>query len=493
MPLHKVGQPTGRRKKKVLPETPSDHRDKTKEKPPTTIKAALAEELLPTFARQVEQLPVPVEELPEFGHLAHVAEQIVRDELILDGNARQNLATFVTTWMDSEARDLFADTLDKNMIDKDEYPQTAEIEARCVDIISHLWNAKNEKTPTGCSTVGSSEAVMLGGLAMKWRWRKKMEVAGKSTEKPNLVMGINVQVVWEKFCRYWDVEPRYAPMKEGQYHLTPEGATALCDENTIGVVGILGSTYDGSYEPIKEIAAALDQLEQDKGWDIPIHVDAASGGFVAPFIDPDLEWDFRIDRVKSINSSGHKYGLVYPGVGWVIWSEPKDLPEDLVFNVNYLGGNMPTFALNFSRPGSQVIAQYYLFVRYGRTGYAAIQQACRNVATYLSGEIDRIGPYELITDGSELPVFLFKLKDSVKNYTVYDVSAKLRENGWLVPAYSLPADLTDVSGLRIVVKNGFGRDLADSLLDDLKRATDWFESLEAPYPDDPDHSSSFHH
>ncbi len=449
--------------------------------------------LAPVYARPGMAKGTPKDALQDEGMDPKVVYRVIHDELMLDGNSRQNLATFVTTYMDEEADRLFAESLDKNMIDKDEYPQTAEIEGRCVRMISGLWNSPAHEEATGTSTTGSSEAVMLGGLALKWRWRQRRTAAGLPTDRPNLVMGINVQVVWEKFCRYWDVEPRYAPIEEGRLQLNADEALKLCDENTIGVVAILGSTFDGSYEPVKEISDALDALAASGGPDIPVHVDAASGGFVAPFIDPDLAWDFRVPRVRSINASGHKYGLVYPGVGWIIWRTPEDLPEDLVFHVNYLGGDMPTFALNFSRPGSQVIAQYYNFLRLGREGFREIQQACRDVALYTSARIAEIGPYELLSDGSELPVFFFRLKAEVANYTVYDVSAKLRERGWQVPAYSLPADLTDLSGLRVVVRNGFGRDLADLFLDDLRRATEFLESLPARLPHDPSHTESFRH
>ncbi len=449
--------------------------------------------IAPVYARPGAEHGIPKDALPADGMDPNVAYRLIHDELMLDGNSRQNLATFVTTYMDEQADRLFAETLDKNMIDKDEYPQTAAIEGRCVRIISELWNSPAHEQATGCSTTGSSEAVMLGGLALKWRWRQRRQAAGLPADKPNLVMGINVQVVWEKFCRYWDVEPRYAPIDEGRLQLSAEEALRLVDENTIGVVAILGSTFDGSYEPVKEIAEALDALAASGGPDIPVHVDAASGGFVAPFIDPDLAWDFRVPRVRSINSSGHKYGLVYPGVGWVIWRTPEDLPEDLVFHVNYLGGDMPTFALNFSRPGAQVVAQYYNFIRLGFEGYREIQQACRDTATYMAQQVAEIGPYQLLSDGSELPVFFFRLKPEVTNYTVYDVSAKLRERGWQVPAYSLPDNLTDLSGLRVVVRNGFGRDLADLLLDDLRRATEFFEGLAGQMPADPSHTESFRH
>jgi glutamate decarboxylase len=449
--------------------------------------------ITPMYARPGATEGIAKDALPAEGMDPKVAYGLISDELLLDGNSRQNLATFVTTFMEPEAQALFAQTSDKNMIDKDEYPQTAAIEGRCVRILSTLWNAPDHENATGTSTTGSSEGVMLGGLALKWKWRQRRQAAGLPTDRPNLVMGINVQVVWEKFCRYWDVEPRCAPVEIGRLHLNAEEALKLVDENTIGVVAILGSTFDGSYEPVKEIADALDQLQASGGPDVPIHVDAASGGFIAPFLDSDLEWDFRVPRVRSINASGHKYGLVYPGVGWVIWRTPADLPDDLVFHVNYLGGDMPTFALNFSRPGAQVIAQYYNFIRLGFEGYRAIQQACRDTARYMAEQIARIGPYQLLSDGSELPVFFFRLRPDVVHYTVYDVSAKMRERGWQVPAYSLPERLTDLSGLRVVVRNGFGRDLAELFLQDLARATAFLESLSMELPHDPSHTESFRH
>ncbi len=411
------------------------------------------------------------------------ALQLVEDELILDGNARLNLATFVTTWMEPQANRLMADCFSKNMIDKDEYPQTAELERRCVNILANLWHARGAPMgasggATGCSTTGSSEAAMLGGLALLWRWRARR---GDPAAKPNLVMGSNVQVCWEKFCRYWQVEPRLVPMEAGRLHLTGAAAVPHCDENTIGVVAILGSTMDGSYEPVAEIAAELDALQQRTGLDIGVHVDAASGGFVAPFLSPGLEWDFRVPRVASINSSGHKYGLVYPGVGWIVWRDAADLPEDLIFSVNYLGGEMPTFALNFSRPASQVAAQYYNFVRLGFEGYRQVQMACQEIAMYLAAEIAEIGPFELLSRGTDLPVLAFRLRDPAKSgYSVFDVSERLRQRGWRVPAYTFPANLQDTAVLRIVVRNGFSRDLASLLISDLRTQVEALEA--APQP-----------
>jgi glutamate decarboxylase len=461
------------------------HRQVDPERAGEHVSSAPAEYLL------AEMHAVPKHRMPQHGLPSGITYQLVHDELMLDGNAKLNLATFVTTSMNDEASRLMADTFDKNMIDKDEYPQTAELERRCVNIIACLWNACEGGEATGCSTTGSSEAAMLGGLALKWRWREKRRAAGKPVDKPNLVMGINVQVCWEKFCRYWDVEPRYAPLAPGRLHLTAEEAVKLCDENTIGVVAILGSTFDGSYEPVEDICEALDDLQAGGGPDVPVHVDGASGGFVAPFIQPNLVWDFRLPRVQSINASGHKFGLVYPGVGWVIWRDAAALPDDLVFKVNYLGGDMPTFALNFSRPGSQVCAQYFTFVHLGLEGYRRVQQGCQDVATYLSSNIERMGMFELLSEGRDLPVFAFKLKDDVANYTVFDVSRELRTRGWLVPAYTFPEDLTDMAALRIVIRNGFGHDMADMLLADLQRTVAFLEQLKEPLPSD--EQGSFKH
>ena len=427
----------------------------------------------PQFAQLGEVGPLPKYRLPRSGMAADTAYQVVHDELMLDGNSRLNLATFVTTWMERQGRELMAECADKNLIDKDEYPQTAELERRCVNILAHLWHATegSGEAATGCSTSGSSEACMLGGMALKWRWRQRQEAAGTAgpARRPNLVMGANVQGCWEKFCRYWEVDARLVPVSADATHLTADGAVAHCDENTIGVVAVLGSTYDGVYEPVAEIAAALDRLAADSGIDVPMHVDGASGAFVAPFVDPALQWDFRIPRVQSINVSGHKYGLVHPGIGWVVWRDGAALPDDLVFKVDYLGGEMPTFTLNFSRPGSQVAAQYYNFLRLGFAGYKAVQDVCRDVARHLAREIGALGPFELVTDSIGIPAFAFRLKDPAEaGYTVFDVSDALRGWGWIVPAYKMPPAIEDMAVLRIVVRNGFGRNLADALLDDLR-------------------------
>ncbi len=301
-----------------------------------------------------------------------------------------------------------------------------------------------------------------------------MQAQGKPTDKPNIVMGNNVQVVWEKFARYWEVEPRYIEMEPGQYEITPAKVLEAVDENTICVVPILGVTYTGAFEPVEAIHEALVEYNAKTGYEIPMHVDAASGGFVAPFLHPELKWDFRLPLVKSINVSGHKYGLVYPGVGWVVWRSHEELPEDLVFHVNYLGGDMPTFTLNFSRPGNQIVGQYYNFLRLGRDGYTKVMTQMRDTAVYLSGEIAKLGPFELISRGDTIPVFAFHLKQP-GSYTVFDLSEKLREHGWQVPAYTMPPKVEDLAVMRVCVREGFSRDLADMLLADLKAAVDYFE------------------
>jgi glutamate decarboxylase len=420
---------------------------------------------------------------------AEAAYQVVHDELLLDGNARLNLATFVTTWMEPQAHVLMAECVDKNMIDKDEYPQTAELERRCVNMLAQLWHASSAENATGTSTTGSSEACMLAGLALKWRWRQRRAALGEPVDKPNLVMGANVQVCWEKFCRYWDVEARLVPVARDATHLTAEGARAQCDENTIGVVAIMGSTFDGTYEPVADIAAMLDTLASTSGIDVPLHVDGASGAFVAPFLDPDVRWDFRLARVQSINASGHKYGLVYPGVGWVVWRDRSALPADLVFNVDYLGGEMPTFGLNFSRPGAQVAAQYYNLIRLGRDGYRRVLQACRDVAQWLAGEVAALPQFELLSDGSGIPAFAFGVAGDA-GFTVFDLSERIRERGWIVPAYKMPPALDDLAVLRVVVRNGFTRDLAALFLADLQRTVERFESTPAASDET---RTGFHH
>jgi glutamate decarboxylase len=421
------------------------------------------------FGSRLVTEPVPKYHLPERSMPGPAAYQIIHDELNLDGNPALNLASFVTTWMEPEARRLMNETVDKNYIDQDEYPQTTEIQNRCVNMLAHLLHAPEEQSGVGTAAVGSSEAIHLAGLALKWNWRKRRRAQGKPADRPNLVMGHNVQVCWEKFARYFEVEPRYVPLTTERFVLGVPEALEMVDENTIAVVGILGSTYTGEYEPIEELDAALEKLNRKTGWDVPIHVDAASGGFVAPFTSPELAWDFRLPRVRSINVSGHKYGLVYPGVGWVIWRTEEDLPEELIFHVNYLGGDQPTFNLNFSRGASQIIAQYYNFLRLGREGYRRIMTGLDANARYLTEQLEATGKVTMLSKSGHLPVVAFALKDA-GGVTVFDVSDKLRERGWIVPAYTMAPRAESIAVLRIVVREGFSRDMADMLLADIRRA-----------------------
>lgn len=412
------------------------------------------------------------------GMPAQEAYKAISFELALDGNASLNLATFVQTWEEKELHQLMDDCIVKNMIDKDEYPQTAAIEERCVHILANLWHSDQSKTTIGTSTTGSSEAAMLGGLAMLWNWRKKMKSQGKSTDKPNIVTGA-VQICWHKFARYWDIELREIPMEKNTYTMTPEKVLSYVDENTICVVPTLGLTFTLQYEPVKEISEALDQFEKDTGINIPIHVDAASGGFLTPFIkdQQDIIWDFQLKRVKSINSSGHKFGLAPVGVGWIVWRDRESLPEELIFNVNYLGGNMPTFALNFSRPGGQIVAQYYNFIRLGKDGYQKIQESSSMVGQYLARELAKMELFDIVYDGKGgIPGCVWKIKDNSKlDFNLYDLADRLRTRGWLVPAYSLPKNIEDVVVQRVLVKQNFTMDMAALLVDDIKNAIKYLE------------------
>lgn len=439
---------------------------------------------------------MPKYRFPDKEHDPRHAYSAVHDELMLDGNSRQNLATFCQTWGEPEVHKLMDECMDKNMIDKDEYPQTAEIEARCVHMLADLWNSPRAANTIGCSTTGSSEAAMLGGMAMKRSWEAKRKAVGKSLENPNLITG-PVQICWHKFARYWDIELREVPMEANRQLLTPEEVLKRCDEHTIGVVPTLGVTFTCQYEPVRAIADALDRLQQEKGLDIRMHVDGASGGFLAPFCAPDLEWDFRIPRVRSINTSGHKFGLSPLGVGWVIWRELADLPEELVFWVNYLGGNMRDIALNFSRPGGQMVCQYYNFLRLGREGYRKVHTACYETAKYLAGEIEKLGLFEIIYDGDMncgIPSVCWKMKEGVDpGFSLYDLADRLRSRGWQVPAYTLPANLQDVSIQRILVRHGVSRDLGSLLVDDMKRSIQYFKEHPVQTSMTAEESSGFHH
>ena len=437
----------------------------------------------PVFTHPGEASSIAKYQFPDDMMDSDTAYQIVHDTAMLDGNSRLNLATFVSTWMDENAQKLYAESADKNMIDKDEYPATAELEDRCWRMLADLWHVPNSDDTIGTSTIGSSEACMLGGLALKRLWQEKRKADGKTAGQPNLVLSAGVQVVWEKFCNYWDVEARYVPVTEEHLVLDGNDLEKYVDENTIGVVAILGQTYTGLYEPVREIAKKLDEIEKATGIDVKIHVDGASGAMVAPFCQPELKWDFQIDRVNSISTSGHKYGLVYPGVGWVVWRSRAVCPESLIFHVSYLGGDMPTLALNFSRPGSQVLLQYYQFLRLGFDGYRRLQQDSLDVAQYLSSEIAEIGPFELISKGDTIPVFAWRLKSgAAHNWDLYDLADRLRMRGWLVPAYPMPDALSDLVVQRIVVRVGLSRDLAGYLLTAIREEVKFLEALKTPLP-----------
>ncbi|HZN89821.1 MAG TPA: glutamate decarboxylase [Thermoleophilaceae bacterium] len=414
--------------------------------------------------------PAPDERLSEHGMSALDAMRLVGEELMLDGLPMRNLATFVTTWMEPEAQRIIAENLHRNFIDHAEYPQTAEIEQRCIRMLADLFNAPGETT--GARTQGSSEAIMLGALSLKWKWRERREAAGKDTARPNLVFGGDVHVVWEKFCRYFDVEPRIIPLQPDKYTIGPEDVEPHVDENTVGVAAVLGTTFTGHADDIVGINNLLIRLRDEKGLDVPLHVDGASGGFVWPFLYPDSEWDFRLEQVRSINVSGHKYGLVYPGIGWLVFREKSDLPEELVFYENYLGKTDATFTLNFSTGSAMVLAQYYNFVRFGREGYRYIMETMQANTRALAERIEGIEELRTVGDpqAEQLPLVAFQL-DGERDYDEFDIAAQLAaERGWMVPAYTLPPNADHVRIMRALVKLTLGHTLATTLADDIAAA-----------------------
>ncbi len=416
------------------------------------------------------QTEVDVTKFPKSEMTPRAAQAYVESHLWTDSNPMLNLSSFVTTWMEPEVRDLMARNAHVNYIDHDMYPKSYHLESVMVNWLHELWNGPKDAEPYGTATVGSSEACMLGGLAHKWNWREAREKAGKDASRPNMVTGGNVQIVWKKFLRYFDVEPRIVPLQPGKYSLTADQLDQYVDENTICVVAIAGSTFTGEDDDFKGIHDWLDEYENKTGVSIPIHIDGASGGFIHPFIYPDYEWDFRLPRVQSINASGHKYGLTFPGIGWVVFRERKTFNEGLVFYVNYLGGESPTATLNFSRNAAQIIGQAYQMVRYGHEGYKRIMQLTVDNAEHLRNRLVESGYFDFLNKTQSIPVVALTLKDDVKNFNEFEVSFKVREKGWVLSAYSMPPDAESVNSLRIVVRPHLNRNSVNDLADDIINA-----------------------
>ncbi|KAJ9542498.1 hypothetical protein OSB04_029004 [Centaurea solstitialis] len=434
----------------------------------TTVADCDQDLLYPTFASRYVTISLPRFKMPDQAIPKDAAYQIINDELLLDGNPRLDLASFVSTWMEPECNKLIMSSLNKNYVNMAEYPVTTELQNRCVNMIARLFHAPigEDAAAVGGATVGSSEAIMLAGLAFKRKWQDKRKAQGKTCDKPNIVTGANVHVCWKKFAVYFEIELREVNLKEDYYVMDPVKAVELVDENTICVAAILGSTLTGEFEDVKLLNELLTKKNEKKGLDVPIHVDAASGGFIATFLYPDLEWDFRLPLVKSINVSGHKYGLVYPGVGWVVWRTEDDLPKELVFHINYLGGDQPTFTLNFSKGSSQIIAQYYNFIRLGFEGYKSVMKNCNENVTVLKEGLEKTEKFNIISKDIGVPLLTFSLKDSSR-YTVFNISESLRRFGWMIPAYTLPPDAQHISVLRVVIREDFSHGLADRLVTDI--------------------------
>ncbi|MCB0876775.1 MAG: glutamate decarboxylase [Solirubrobacterales bacterium] len=418
----------------------------------------------------------PQDKMPEVGTEALVAKRIIEQDIVLDGIPERNLATFVTTWMEPEAQEIVAENLHRNFIDHAEYPETAEIEQRCIRMLADLYNAPGETT--GARTQGSSEAIMLGALSLKWKWRERRNAAGQPVDNPNLVFGGDVHVVWEKFCRYFDVEPRIVPLQPDKYTIGPEDVEPHIDENTIGVAAVLGTTFTGHADDVVGINDLLLGLKSDRGLDVPLHIDAASGGFVWPFLYPDSKWDFRLEQVRSINVSGHKFGLVYPGIGWLVFREKSDLAEDLVFYENYLGKTDATFTLNFSTGSSMVLAQYYNLIRFGRDGYSFVMNVMKENSEFLASRLEAAGPFQIVgEDEEQLPLVAFRIADDADvPYDEFDIAWQVSaERGWMLPAYTMPPKAEAVKMLRALVKLNLSRELVATLADDIIEACETLE------------------
>lgn len=426
----------------------------------------------------------PTQTIPEKGTTPQAAYRLVKDETYAETRPELNLATFVTTYMEEEATRLMNEAININYIDETEYPRVAVMCGRCINIIANLWNTpeKNE-WKTGAVGIGSSEACMLGGVAAWLRWRNRRKAQGKPCDKPNLVMSAAYQVVWEKFCQLWQIELRTVPLTKEHLTLDPEQALAMCDENTICIVPICGVTWTGLNDNVEALDKALDAYNKKTGYEIPIHVDAASGGFILPFTNPSCKWDFRLKWVYSISTSGHKYGLVYPGLGWIVWKDKKYLPDEMSFSVNYLGASITQVGLNFSRPAAQILGQYYNFIRYGLEGYCAIQQTSMEVARYCHEQIGKMHCFKNYAEEVTNPLFIWQLcpkYEKTAKWTLYDLQDKLKQSGWMIPAYTMPKSIEQMVVMRVVVRQGMSHDMADMLLTDIRNAVEEFEQLHYP-------------
>ncbi len=426
---------------------------------------------IPIHGRRGFRRHIDADRFPPSGMPPEEAYELLHTGLMLDGRETLNLASFVTTWMEPEAEALIHDTLRKNHIDHEEYPAATLVEEACVYMLGDLFNAPDPAEVVGVGTIGSSEAIMLGLLAHKRSWVNRRKADGLPSDRPNVVFGAETHVVWDKFANYFDVEMRKIPMKPDRFTLSVDDVEAHIDENTIAVGAVLGTTHIGEADPIADIDALLVRIKKERGWDIPLHVDGASGAFIAPFSEPDLLFDFRLEQVASINASGHKYGLVYPGVGWLIFRDKSKLPEDLIFSVNYLGGAQPTYTFNFSRGSAMIQAQMYNFLRLGRSGYTSIVANMLDNARHLNESLAATGKFEILNPGLAEPVVTFRFAGD-PGFDVYHLSARLRENGWIVPAYSLPPDAESVHLMRVVVRLDLSRQMIDILLRDMLQAWD---------------------
>eukprot|EP00511_Aplanochytrium_stocchinoi_P009187 CAMPEP_0204863496 /NCGR_PEP_ID=MMETSP1348-20121228/3354_1 /ASSEMBLY_ACC=CAM_ASM_000700 /TAXON_ID=215587 /ORGANISM="Aplanochytrium stocchinoi, Strain GSBS06" /LENGTH=570 /DNA_ID=CAMNT_0052013835 /DNA_START=95 /DNA_END=1807 /DNA_ORIENTATION=+ len=457
---------------------------------------------LPYYASRVCDESLQDDRLVEVGFPARYCLREVEDMHSLDFSQNLNTSSYVNVVAEPEEEEVALMGLKVNLADQTVYPASFRMHNKCVNIVANLWNCPKPKdfdnnggTYAGAGTVGSTEACLLSGLALKFRWRKwYARKYNKSEEevlsiRPNLVISTLYQAAWEKLFKYFDIIPKFVRPSYKEMKIDPEKVGALIDEHTMGVVCIMGNHYSGHYDRVDLVDAIVEKVNKEKGLEVGIHVDAASGGFVAPFQEYLPPWDFRLKNVMSISASGHKFGEAVCGTGWLVWRQKERLAEHVAISVSYLGGHADSYTLNFSRPAAGLYSQMYKFFRLGREGYTQITENMMAVAKYIRDEIkgmkgeDGVTPlFEILDDGDKgcLPVVAAMLNPDLHlPFDDVDLQYALVQGHWYVSGYAMafehPTQKTQLAlfhdqvssktMFRIVVKSNLTIRLAEHLVE----------------------------